>query len=389
MEVAHSPSQILAAADALLPELRSRSQEIDDLRQLPQDLAQQLADLGFYRLIGPTAIGGLELSTKTLCELVERLARANGSAAWCVFISATSQLNVGAMPPEQQALMRDPGTITSGVFAPSGTAVFETTADGPGYRVNGHWKWGSSSRNAHWIFGALSETDAQGNPVTGPEAVTRAAFKPEELEMPDNWHVSGLKGSGSGDYLANNLWLPAQRFGTNFRSESLGNLPIYRFPLFGTLGTPCGAIALGMARAAVTEVISVAKEKTPQGSRRTLSQRAVLHRDIAVMDTRLRAARSLFYQTIDEIWDAVATREATLDDRVAIRTANVHAMNTSADVIDRMYSVVGGSSIWAESCLQRLFRDVHVASQHMMVGEPVMELAGRVMLGLDDKAPGL
>ncbi|MFK7915428.1 MAG: acyl-CoA dehydrogenase family protein [Pseudomonadales bacterium] len=380
---------LLEMAHSLLPELRERSQEIDDLRQLPQDLAQRMADAGFYRLIGPQEIGGLERSTKELCELVELLASANGSAAWCVFISATSQLNTAAVTGDQRNLIASPGTITSGVFAPSGTAVFENTSDGPGYRINGHWRWGSSSRNADWIFGALTEVDGNGEPVGGPDAVTRAAFQPNELEMPDNWHVSGLKGSGSGDYLANDLWLPAARLGKNLAGNEFGDRKIYRFPLFGTLGAPCGAIAMGMARAAVEEVIAVAREKTPQGSRRTLSQRAVLHRDLAVMDTSLRAARALFYQTIDEIWAAIETREATLQDRVAIRTANVHAMNTAVEVIDRMYSVVGGSSIWAESCLQRMFRDVHVASQHMMVGEPVMELAGRVMLGLDDQAPGL
>ncbi|MFT7469248.1 MAG: alkylation response protein AidB-like acyl-CoA dehydrogenase, partial [Candidatus Pseudothioglobus sp.] len=58
-------------------------------------------------------------------------------------------------------------------------------------------------------------------------------------------------------------------------------------------------------------------------------------------------------------------------------------------VIDRMYTVLGGTSVFETSCLQRHFRDAHVASQHMMVGEPVMEMAGRVMLGLDDVGLGL
>ena len=61
----------------------------------------------------------------------------------------------------------------------------------------------------------------------------------------------------------------------------------------------------------------------------------------------------------------------------------------SIQVIDKMYSVMGGTSVFETSCLQQHFRDVHVASQHMMVGEPIMELAGRVMLGLDDEAFGL
>jgi alkylation response protein AidB-like acyl-CoA dehydrogenase len=72
-----------------------------------------------------------------------------------------------------------------------------------------------------------------------------------------------------------------------------------------------------------------------------------------------------------------------------MRTANVHAVTTAIDVIDQMFRLMGGSSVYETSCLQRHFRDVHVAAAHMMVGEPVMELAGRVMLGLDENALGL
>ena len=64
-------------------------------------------------------------------------------------------------------------------------------------------------------------------------------------------------------------------------------------------------------------------------------------------------------------------------------------VNTAVEVIDKMYTIVGGSSVFESSCLQQHFRDVHVATQHMMVGEPVMELAGRVLLGIDETAPGL
>lgn len=380
---------VMVAARDLLPELTVRSREIDELRELPQDLAEAMARHGFYRIIAPSEVGGLEGSTRALCELSETLASANGSAAWCVFIAATSFLNAGSIPALQAAAIADPNLIVSGVFAPSGTAVFEETDEGPGYRINGHWKWGSNSRNAQWISGSLVEVDANGDPVAGPDAVTRAVFHPGDIEMPDNWHVSGLKGTGSGDYIARDLWLPEARVGRGNRSGDLIAKPIYRFPLFGTLSTPIGAIALGMARAAVDEVIAVAQEKTPQGSRRTLAQRPLLHRDVAIMDTRVRAARTYLYDTIDRIWAAVSDREADLEDRLRIRTANVHAINTAVEAIDRMYTVVGGTSIFADSCLQRHFRDVHVASQHMMVGEPVMELAGRVLLGLDDEAPGL
>jgi alkylation response protein AidB-like acyl-CoA dehydrogenase len=47
-----------------------------------------------------------------------------------------------------------------------------------------------------------------------------------------------------------------------------------------------------------------------------------------------------------------------------------------------MYHAGGGSSIHETSPLQRVFRDVHVATQHGMVAERTYEPLGRMALGL-------
>jgi alkylation response protein AidB-like acyl-CoA dehydrogenase len=341
--VSATEQELIAAAEALQPELERRSGEIDKLRQLPQDLADKLAQLGFYRLVVPEDLGGLGISPEAFCKICETLAMANGSTGWCVFIGATSQ----------------------------------------------YWRWGSGCRNAQWISGGVHEVDVDGQRTTQGAPLTRVFFKPEEIEIHDNWHVSGMRGSGSSDYVADNVWVSAERLSGNVEDTAQASKPIYQFPKFALLGIPIGAICLGMARASVEEVIRVSKEKTPQGSRRTLALRPSLHIDLAEADTALNAARALFYQSIQEGWHAAQSAPGSLQDRRAMRTATVHAVNVSIQVIDKMYSVMGGTSVFETSCLQQHFRDVHVASQHMMVGEPIMELAGRVMLGLDDEAFGL
>ena len=383
-------SSVLKAAEGLCPELSDRRREIDDLRQLPQDLANRLAALGFYRLIVPESLGGLGISPTTFCQLCETLAKANGSAAWCIFIGATSQYLFGALPQTQlQRMLENPNVITSGVFADSGTALYEERDGQAGYLINGHWRWGSGCRNAEWISGGIHEVDAQGEAIVGAPLLTRVFFRPEEIEIADNWHVSGMRGSGSSDYVAKNVWVPSERMAGNVEDGDHASQPIYQFPKFALLGIPIGAICLGMARACIDEVIGAAKEKTPQGSRRPLSSRPSLHIAVAEADAALSAARAYFYQSIDAGWSAAQTGPGSLEDRRSMRTANVHAVNSAIDVIDQMYRLMGGTSVYETSCLQQHFRDVHVAAAHMMVGEPVMELAGRVMLGLDDRALGL
>ena len=388
--ISPAETELVDHARLLQEELARRGAEIDRLRYLPQDLAEKLAALGFYRLIVPKSLGGLGVSPEAFCSICENLAFANGSAAWCVFIGSTSQYLFGALPePQLELMLANPDVITSGVFADSGTAVQESRDGRAGYRINGHWRWGSGCHNAAWISGGIHEIDHQGEKVQRSAPLTRVFFLPEEIEILDNWHVSGLRGSGSSDYIARDVWVPAERLAGDIEDTEHAKIPIYQFPKYALLGIPIGAICLGMARASIEEVVRESKQKTPQGSRRALALRPALHIDVAEADTKLRAAKTLFYTDIRESWERAQTTPGSLDDRRQMRTSTVHAVETSIKVIDQMYTLMGGTSVYETSCLQQHFRDVHVASQHMMVGQPIMEMAGRVMLGIDDQGLGL
>ncbi|WP_419551909.1 acyl-CoA dehydrogenase family protein [Candidatus Poriferisodalis sp.] len=297
---------MLAAAAGFLGELRERSVEIDRLRKLPQDLADSLAEAGFYRTLVPPTLGGLGLSPTTVAQVSETLATGNASAAWCTFIGATSQIMFAALTPEQLAeVLRNPDVITAGVFASSGRATPAPGPDGTdGYVVGGRWAWASGCQNSEWISGGV-QIDGQDSGDSGLPALGRAFFRPDEIVIHDDWHTSGLRGSGSSTFECHDVWLPAPRIanGADILRSPYAAEPLYRFPLFGLLALPIGAIALGMARACVDEVIEVAKAKVPQGSRRTLAQRPALHSAVAVADTEVRAARTLLYTTIDAAWD--------------------------------------------------------------------------------------
>ena len=419
---------MLVLAAEWIPALRERSVEIDSLRQLPQDLAEALAADGFYRTLVPPALGGLGLAPAAVAEISEVLAMGNASAAWCTFIGATSQIMFAALEPAQLAeMLENPDVITAGVFAHSGTATAAPGPDGAdGYIVNGRWAWASGSHNAAWISAGVHIDSGEGtrrsndddsgedarrsNDVDGSDASSvaaghggegnggnrqptlgRAFFVPDDVELHDDWHTSGLRGSGSSTFEAHNVWLPASRIADerSILKSSYAAEPLYRMPLFGLLALPIGAIALGMARASVDEVIDIAKSKVPQGSRRTLGQRPALHSAVAVADTEVRAARTLLYATIDAAWERAQHGLADLELRRDLRTATAHAMQTSLRVISSMNSAVGGTAVFEASPLQRHLRDAQTASAHFMVAMPVMELAGRTFFDPDADTSGL
>ena len=413
---------MLAAAAGFVPELRERSVEIDRLRQLPQDLADSLAEAGFYRTLVPPALGGMGLSPSAVAHVCETLAMGNASAAWCVFIGATSQIMFAALEPQQLSeVLANPNVITAGVFAPSGRAVPAAGPDGAdGYMVTGRWAWASGCHNAEWISGGVqidtasgangerdaeraepagNSGDAEGSApdarsdAAGPQrpATGRVFFRPDEIVIHDDWHTGGLRGSGSSTFEAADVWVPAPRvaYERAILQSPYAAEPLYRLPLFGLLALPIGSIALGMARACIDEVIDVAKAKVPQGSRRTLGQRPALHSAVAVADTEVRAARTLLYATVDAAWQRAHHELADVETRRDLRSAIVHAFQTGLRVIQSMNAAVGGSSVFESSPLQRHLRDVQTASAHFMVGMPVMELAGRTFFDPEADTSGL
>ena len=69
--------------------------------------------------------------------------------------------------------------------------------------------------------------------------------------------------------------------------------------------------------------------------------------------------------------------------RAILRLATTNASRQATRAVDLMYNAAGGTPVYNRSPLARLFRDAHVATQHIMVGPPTYELVGRVLMGMD------
>jgi alkylation response protein AidB-like acyl-CoA dehydrogenase len=315
-------------------------------------------------------------------ETIETLARADGASAWCVFIGATSGSLLATLSESAaRAIFAKPTTLLSGVFAPQGTA---TAVDG-GFRVDGQWAWGSGTQNADWIL-AGCRIVRDGKPellADGTPHARRLVVPVAEVEFLDTWHVSGLAGTGSTDFVIRDVFVPESHAAGLGLDRPLAR-PLYAFPQFGLLALGVGAVALGLARAAIDELVALAGAKTPSGSRRPLAARSAAQTEVALAEASLRSARAYYYEAIAAAW-AAASREGEISvaQRRDLRLATTHATQASASAVDRMYTLAGGSSVYQRSPLQRIFRDVHVATQHGMVSASTLELTGRLLLGLE------
>jgi alkylation response protein AidB-like acyl-CoA dehydrogenase len=216
------------------------------------------------------------------------------------------------------------------------------------------------------------------------------ALPKAEIEILDTWHTSGLRGTGSHDAVANELFVPNHHVLSLVDSGPRINAPLYRFPIFGFFALSIAAAALGNARGAIDELTELAAGKVGQDSSRVLAERPATQAAVGEAEAALRAARAFYYEAIDEAWAASQLEQPVADSlRLGLRLAATHAVRTSAEVALSMYDLGGGSAIYEDSPLQRRFRDAHAATAHFQVNPAMWELTGRVLLGLPTKTAQL
>ena len=380
-----------AAASSIAPRAAELASETESARRLPSELVESISSAGLFRMLVPADVGGGEVEPAQLVAAVSELARGDGSAGWCLAVAATSGMLAAYVPKDAaQEMYGDPMGVAGGVFAPMGKAV--AGGDGGGYTVTGRWRFASGCEHCDWLMGGclVEEGGELRKLESGAPDIRFMLFPAAEVEVIDTWTVAGLRGTGSHDFSIEGASVPEERSASLITDEPRCEGPLYAFPVFGLLALSIASVGLGIARAAIDDLVELATAKVPAGSRRTLAQRSDAQAAVAAAEAQVRSARALVDDAVGEAWDAArASGEVTTELKAGLRLAASHAMRSSRDAVDSMYELGGGSAIYESSPLQRRLRDVHVATQHMLVGPATWELAGRVLLGQEADASQL
>ncbi len=371
------------AARALAPRAAELADETESGRRLPAELVEGISAAGLFRMLVPADAGGGEAEPAELVASVAELARGDGSAGWCLAVAATSGM-LGAYLPLEAAreIYGDEASVAGGVFAPMGRARAE---DG-GYTVSGRWRFGSGVQHCDWLMGGSLVEEGEGlrEAPSGAPDIRFMLFPASEVEVHDTWNVSGLRGTGSHDFSLDSLRVPEEHSASLITDSPRSDGPLYAFPVFGLLALSISAVGLGIARAAIEDLTELATAKKPAGSTRTLAERGDTQAAVAGAEAKVRSARALIDEAVGEAWEsATASGEVPAEQKAALRLAASHGIRSAREAVDAMYELGGGTAIYETSPLQRRFRDMHVATAHMLVGPATWELAGRVLLGQD------
>ena len=371
----------VAAAFRLAEIARDTAAESERNRRVSPELLEVLRSEGLGGAAVPTAMGGRDIDLPALLGLIETVSGGDGSAGWVAMIYLTTSVAGHYLDPHglQEVYSDGPGSLTSGVLAPRGTAK---RVDG-GYIVNGTWPFASGCIDVSWVSVGAMIDGAGGGPGDDSQPTRLSFFLPRnEVGITDTWDVMGLRATASHDVTVDNRFVPDSRV-FDLTGPPRTEETIARIPVFGLLAAGIGAVTLGIARAAIDEASDLAGVKVPTGSKRRLIDRPAIQESIAWAETMVAAARCYLFAL------ASPGPSISIQDRARLRMAATFAVSMSRDAVDLMYSAAGGSSLYSRSPLQRHFRDVHAATQHMMVAQPTWELGAKALLGIESDTSSL
>ena len=343
-------------------------------RTLAPAVAEALAASPIPSMLVPAAVGGGERTPGEMVAALERIAQGDGSAAWCAMVAATSGLVSAYVDPEFAREAFAPPAVGGGVYAPMGRAAL----DGEDYVLSGRWPFASGCRHATTLMGgALIAGD-------GAPEVKAMVFSASDAEIHDTWETTGLRGTGSHDIEVTGIRVPAVNAASLTSDRPRHESALYAFPAFGLLALGIAGVALGIAAGAIDDLVDLASQKKPGGSKRTLAERPRTQESVARAVAMVGSARAWVDEAIGKAWDSASeSGEIPVVARGKLRLAATHATRASAEAVDLMYEAGGGTAIYERSPLERRFRDIHTAKAHMMVSPASLELAGRIRLGLE------
>jgi alkylation response protein AidB-like acyl-CoA dehydrogenase len=352
-------------------------------RHVPRPLFETLRDAGLFRMSAPTVVGGAEVDEETLLPAIEELARQDGSVGWNVMIASFSAIVASYLPAAalREVYREGPSTVLAGNLVPQGAAL---PVPG-GFRLTGRWTFVSGCHQADWMSGG-SAVMAQGTPRLRPDGRPdiRAFFLPvRECEILDTWHTAGLRGTGSHDWQVTDVFVPEERTFPILRDGPSAPGALFTRDFFAYGGARVAAVALGIARAAIDAFTTLAKTKTPVLATSTLATQPTMHERVGRAEALLCAGRAFLYETVRALPYSPTWSEALSDDqRARIRLASAHAAQSAAEAVDLMFNAAGTTAIYVSSRLERCFRDVHVATQHVLMAPSNIEMVGQYCLGL-------
>ena len=373
-------------ARAVQAVLDKHGPEMDRQRELTQEVVDALAGQDLLRMLLPKSMGGQEVHLVDYCKANEALAWADASTAWFVNQSNVSMATSAASMPHEAAAAIFEGPYAGLAWGARHDKSRAIRVEG-GYRLTGTWSFASGGRHTKMLGAHSAVQNPDGTPHIryGRPDDRSFVFLRSEARIIDDWHVLGLRGTGSDSYSVEDLFIPdAHAPARDIDDERREQGPIY--PIGSTLLYASGfcSVTIGIARRMLDNYVELARGRHSRASTTAMARNNAIQREVAVLEARVSAARAFLHEAVGQVYDASARAELDLDLRMRLRLATTWGMNEATDVSIACYRGAGTMAISEKAPFERRFRDAMSASQHLQGMWPMAEMVGRHLIGTEN-----
>lgn len=373
--------------DEMIPIVRERASEAEELRRLPQSTFDDLLDRKLLRVAQPEMFGGVGLGMDEVYQLAYQLGQADPSTGWNAAFYALHAFQIGMFPLDAQQEYWSDSYDTQMVTA-SGVVRAEFEDKGDQVLANGEWDFASGLDQADWLLlNRMTATGAQ------QLLIPKANF-----EIMDNWHTAGARATGSKRVRVNNALVPPQFVldGAAFAAgttpgRSIHPAPFYKLPTFPWMGYVISMNIVGAAKGLLDTFTVGAKKRREMTTGEMFVERAANQLRIAESAAELNAALKIFEADLRMFHEwAAADYAPTMLERAEARRNGAYVVKLAQQAANRLFDVSGASAIYNHSPLQRYFRDVNIMAHSIaVVWDPIAEQYSQILWELPPKSYNL
>lgn len=383
-------SPVLASAEerarAVQAVLDRDGPEMDRRRELTQEVVDALAGQDLLRMLLPRSMGGQEVHLVDYCKANEALAWADASTAWFVNQSNVSMATSAASMPHEAANAMFAGPYAGLAWGARHNNSKAIRVEG-GYRLTGAWSFASGGRHTKLLGAHSAVQNPDGTPHIrhGRPDDRSFVFLRSQAKIVDDWHVLGLRGTGSDSYSVEDLFIPdAHAPARDVADERRENGPLY--PIGSTLLYASGfcSVTLGLGRRMLESYIALARGKQSRAAPTIMARNNSIQREVGLLEAKLSAARAFLHEAAAQVYDASAAGTLDVDLRLRLRLATTYGMNEATDVSIACYRSAGTLAISEKAPFERRLRDALSASQHLQAMLPHVEMVGRHLIGTEN-----
>lgn len=369
----------LARVGALAPVVAAHRAALEQERRLPEALYGAIAEAGLLRLWLPQALGGPELSPHDFMDVVEAAAALDGSVGWIIGNGA-GMSRVGGYVPEEVAhdCFADPRAFVASATGGVGDAA---PVSG-GYRVTGRWPYASGIHHATHAMALCRLADD--SPADDAPDLLWCYVPRADFTIIDNWHVSGLRGTGSCDFTVAEAFVPAAHAHPFPAFTPTQPGIVYRLSPYSVLSWTVAVVPLGIARAAMDAFVELASGRVRFGTGLALRERETVQAMYGRAQSQFSAARLFLTDAMSNVITAIDQGEAAYTQaRARFRMAGAHAGEAACAIVEMLCAATGSFAILESTALERCQRDVQATARHIAMSPNNYILGGRLGLRLD------